>query len=69
MIRPKKPARACSHGTERVAVTRAEARFWLDPVSLAASSRFGGRELRRLEEQVIEHRRELLEAWHDYFRP
>jgi len=52
-----------------VAVTRAEAEFWLDPVSLAASSRFGGRELRRLEEQVIEHRRELLEAWHDYFRP
>lgn len=43
------------------------AKFWLDPVSLAASSRFSGHELRRLERQVSEHRQEFLEAWHDYF--
>jgi hypothetical protein len=44
------------------------AKFWLDPVALAASSRFSGRELRRLEKQVLEHRQQFLEAWHDYFR-
>jgi hypothetical protein len=43
------------------------AKFWLDPVSLASSSRFSGRELRRLEKQVLEHRDQFLEAWHDYF--
>lgn len=44
------------------------AKFWLDPISLASSSRFSGRELRRLEEQVIQHRQQFLEAWNDYFR-
>ncbi|MCB9877455.1 MAG: DUF4160 domain-containing protein [Planctomycetes bacterium] len=43
------------------------AKFWLDPVTLAASSRLSGRELRRLEQQVSEHRQEFLEAWRDYF--
>jgi hypothetical protein len=43
------------------------AKFWLEPVSLASSSRFGGHELRRLEKQVTEHRQQFLEAWHDYF--
>jgi len=45
----------------------AMAKFWLEPVSLAGSSRFRGHELRRLERQVNEHRQEFLEAWHDYF--
>jgi len=39
------------------------ARFWLDLVALAASSRFSGHELRRLEKQVVEHRQQFLEAW------
>lgn len=43
------------------------AKFWLDPVVLAASSRFSGRELRRLEKQVLDHRDQFLEAWRDYF--
>lgn len=43
------------------------AKFWLEPVSLASSSRFSGHELRHLEKQVAEHRRQFLEAWHDYF--
>jgi hypothetical protein len=43
------------------------AKFWLEPVSLASSSRFSARELRRLERQVDEHREQFLEAWHDYF--
>jgi hypothetical protein len=45
------------------------AKFWLDPVSLASSSRFSGRDLRRLEEQVIQHRTQFLAAWHAYFHP
>jgi hypothetical protein len=45
----------------------AVAKFWLDPVSLASSSRFTGRELRRLERLVNEHQQRLLEAWNEYF--
>lgn len=45
------------------------AKFWLEPVSLASSSRFRGRELRRLERAVAEHRDEFLEAWHEFFQP
>jgi hypothetical protein len=43
------------------------AKFWLDPVSLASSSRFRGHELRHLERLVCEHHQEFLEAWHDFF--
>ncbi len=32
------------------------AKFWLDPVSLASSSRLRGHELRRLERLVADHR-------------
>lgn len=45
----------------------ASAKFWLNPVSLASSTRFSGRELRWLELQVAEHREQFLEAWRDYF--
>jgi hypothetical protein len=48
--------------------TGAVAKFWLEPVSLAFSRRFGGHELRRLEREVTEHRREFLEAWREYFK-
>lgn len=47
----------------------AVAKFWLQPVSLASSTRLRGHELRRLERLVAEHQREFLEAWHDFFRP
>ncbi|MFN0009358.1 MAG: DUF4160 domain-containing protein [Planctomycetota bacterium] len=45
----------------------AVAKFWLDPVSLAASSRFRMRDLSRLRRKVVEHRQELLEAWREFF--
>jgi len=45
----------------------AVAKFWLGPVSLAASSRLSGRELRRLERLVAEHREQFLEAWREHF--
>jgi len=43
------------------------AKFWLNPVALASSSRFSSKELRELESLVIEHRDRLLEAWNEYF--
>ncbi|HID23868.1 MAG TPA: DUF4160 domain-containing protein [Planctomycetaceae bacterium] len=46
----------------------AVAKFWLEPVSLASSSRFRGHDLRRLERLVAEHRDEFLEAWHEFFQ-
>lgn len=46
----------------------AVAKFWLDPVSLASSSRYRGHDLRRLERVVGEHQDEFLEAWHEFFR-
>jgi hypothetical protein len=44
-----------------------EAKFWLDPVHLAANYGFNGRELKQIQRLVEEHREELLEAWNDYF--
>ena len=46
----------------------AVAKFWLEPVSLASSSRFRAHDLRRLERLVAEHRDEFLEVWHEFFR-
>jgi hypothetical protein len=43
------------------------AKFWLEPVSLARNLGFNARELRRLQSLTMEHRTELLEAWHEFF--
>jgi len=43
------------------------AKFWLKPVSLASSTRFSPKELRKLETLVIENRETFLEAWNEYF--
>jgi Domain of unknown function (DUF4160) len=44
-----------------------EAKFWLDPVQLAANYGFNGRELKQVQQAVEKHRDELLEAWNAYF--
>ncbi len=44
-----------------------EAKFWLLPVSLAGNHGFRVRELNEVERFVVEHERELVEAWDDYF--
>lgn len=44
-----------------------QAKFWLDPIVLAANYGFAARELNEIERIVITHQTELLEAWHDYF--
>ncbi len=43
------------------------AKFWLQPVTLASSTRFTPKELRKLKTLVIEHKETLLEAWNEYF--
>ena len=43
------------------------AKFWLKPVTLASSTRFSPKELRKLETLVIENREFFLEAWDEYF--
>jgi hypothetical protein len=43
------------------------AKFWLDPVSLARSTGFSPRELRRIQTLVTENQPRLLEAWHEFF--
>ncbi len=43
-----------------------EAKFWLDPVQLAANYGFNAREINEIEHLVDEHREDLLEAWHEH---
>ena len=43
------------------------AKFWLRPVALASSTRFSSKELRTLEQLVIENSDKLMEAWNEYF--
>jgi hypothetical protein len=43
------------------------AKFWLDPVRLARSSRFGAAELQHLERLVIAQEQLFLRAWNEYF--
>lgn len=43
------------------------AKFWLEPVGLARNLGFSAAELRKVQSLVVEHRQELLEAWHGYF--
>lgn len=43
------------------------AKFWLEPVALARNLGFSARELRTIEQVLVEHEERLLEAWHGYF--
>lgn len=45
----------------------ASAKVWLDPVALARNHGFAAHGLRGILELVTDHRRQLVEAWHDYF--
>ena len=44
------------------------AKFWLNPVALAASGGFPAAELRTVEDLVTEQRQHFLEAWNEFFR-
>lgn len=43
-----------------------DAKFWLEPVSVAGQGRFNRRDLRRMMRIVEERRALLLEEWYDY---
>ena len=43
------------------------AKFWLDPVQLARNLGFSPKDLRVIEEMVVEHQQELQEKWDGYF--
>lgn len=43
------------------------AKFWLEPPSLARSSRFRAHELRLIGRIIAEHEEMLLDAWHEFF--
>jgi hypothetical protein len=43
-----------------------EAKFWLDPVQLSANYGFNASEINEIEHLVVEHREDLLEAWHEH---
>jgi hypothetical protein len=43
-----------------------EAKFWLNPVSLAANYGFNGPDVNEIERLVVAHQTELLEAWHEH---
>lgn len=50
-----------------VQVAGDQAKFWLNPILLAANYGFAARELNEIERIIADHQTELLEAWHDYF--
>jgi len=43
------------------------AKFWLKPVSIAGSTRFSPKDLRKIEELVVENRDTLMESWNEHF--
>jgi len=43
------------------------AKFWLNPVSIAGSTRFSPKDLRKIEEMVVENEDTLMESWNEYF--
>lgn len=42
-------------------------KFWLEPVRLARNLGFSAVELRKVQSLVVEHQKELLDAWYGYF--
>jgi len=44
-----------------------EAKYWLNPVALAANYGFNARELNEIQRHVETYQGQLLEAWNEYF--
>ncbi len=44
------------------------AKFWLNPISLASSTRFTAKDIRDLQKLVEQHKSTLMEAWNEYFK-
>ena len=70
-IRPYRVFFYSSDGVEppHVHVQRdnAEAKFWLDPLSLARSTGFGASEIRRIRSMILGRQQCLMDSWNEYF--
>ncbi|HLG30452.1 MAG TPA: DUF4160 domain-containing protein [Candidatus Brocadiales bacterium] len=44
-----------------------QAKFWLDPVAIAANYGFEVYELNEIKTIIIQHQAKLIEAWNEYF--
>ncbi|MBL4681507.1 MAG: DUF4160 domain-containing protein [Pseudomonadales bacterium] len=44
------------------------AKYWLNPVSLANSTRFSAKEIRDMRKLVEEQQSKFMEAWNEYFK-
>jgi hypothetical protein len=45
-----------------------QAKFWLEPVSLAYNYGFTSKELGKIEGIILLNKKEFLEAWNEHFR-
>jgi hypothetical protein len=43
-----------------------QAKFWLKPIELASNYGFKGYELNEIEKIIIEHSKDLMEAWNEH---
>jgi hypothetical protein len=43
------------------------AKFWLNPVRLQNSGGFNRKELSTVQMLILQHQKEMLEAWNEYF--
>lgn len=43
------------------------AKFWLEPIKLEKNKGFKDHELNRIIAMIKEHKKTILEEWHDYF--
>ena len=43
------------------------AKFWLQPIRLAKSTRFSAKELKKVEKLIEKNEMKLMEAWNEYF--
>lgn len=44
-----------------------QAKFWLEPIELAANYGFKGHELNEIKKIIEEHQTLLIEAWYEHF--
>jgi hypothetical protein len=44
-----------------------EAKFWLEPIQLAANNGFNGRELTKIAAIIAENRQFFLDTWNEHF--
>jgi hypothetical protein len=44
-----------------------ECKFWLDPIRLERNHGVGRGEIKRIRALVDQHKKELLESWHEFF--